>query len=195
MGALDAYCPSGEPCSQSRANCCEVCLAGPDSTAFIDPEKATLPRDNPIKDFLVSAESKFEQFEAEENFVGVLVIVWDDFIYEPLSSLLHPSSGLLTENSFYKDLEGNPFEFKSVGAVVVIRQLHEIVRACHDEQLADGLVHPLQYDIPHGFLPKVLVANGASDATLAQLEEIFLAFPPDPEMGAEYTPKELIWWI
>lgn len=107
-----------------------------------DPEKTTFPRDNPVKDFLISAESKFEQFPMcqENNFFGVLVIVWDDFIYEPLSSLLHPSSGLLTENSFYKDAEGKPVNFPSVGAVVVIRQLHQIVRACRDEQLADGLI-------------------------------------------------------
>lgn len=47
----------------------------------------TLPRDNPVKDFLVSAQEKFQQFEEEPNFLGVLVIVWDDFIYEPISSL------------------------------------------------------------------------------------------------------------
>lgn len=160
-----------------------------------DPEKATLPRDNPVKDFLVSAQSKFEQFKGEENFVGVLVIVWDDFIYEPLSSLLHPGSGLLTENSFYKDSENKPVLFESVGAVVVIRQLHQMVRACRDEPLADGLVSPLQYDIPHGFPPKVIVANGATDAVIGHLLDIFQASPPDQTMGAEYTPKELIWWI
>ena len=137
-----------------------------------DPEKATFPRDNPVKDFLVSAESKFEQFQEEKNFVGVLVIVWDDFIYEPLSSLLHPGSGLLTESSFYKDAEGNSVVFPSVGAVVVIRQLHQIVRACRDEQLADGLESPLQYGIPHGFPPKVLVANGASNQDLGQLSRL-----------------------
>lgn len=160
-----------------------------------DPERTTFPRDNPVKDFLVSAESKFKQFHKEKNFVGVLVIVWDDFIYEPLSSLLHPGSGLLTENSFYTDAEGKPFQFPSVGAVVVIRQLHQIVRACQDEQLADGLGNPLQYSIPHGFPPKVLVANGASNQVLEQLEGIFESVVPDPKMGAEYTPKELVWWL
>ncbi|WP_156167528.1 hypothetical protein [Thioalkalivibrio versutus] len=160
-----------------------------------NPEKVTLPRDNPIKDFLISSESKFEQFQVKKNFVGVLVIVWDDFIYEPLSSLLHPGSGLLTENSFCKDADGKPIVFPSVGAVVLIRQLHQIVRACRDEQLADGLVNPLQYSIPHGFPPKVLVANGVANQDLRQLEEIFEALAPDHKMGAEYTPKELVWWM
>lgn len=160
-----------------------------------DPEKTTFPRDNPVKDFLVSADLKFEQFREEKNFVGVLAIVWDDFIYEPLSSLLHPESGLLTGSSYYKDAEGKPVEFSSVGAVVIIRQLHQIVRACCDEQLADGLESPLQYRIPHGFPPKVLVANAVPTPGLQQLEEIFEAVAPDPKMGAEYTPKELIWWL
>jgi hypothetical protein len=160
-----------------------------------DPEKVTWPRDNPIKDFLVSAQAKFEQFESEDNFISVLVIVWDDFIYEPLSALLYPSSGLLTDNSFFKDEDGNPVVFKSVGAVVVIRQLHQMVRACRNEPLADGLVDPLQYDIGDGFPPKVLARHQASDEEFGKLGDIFLASTPDRGMGSEYTPKELIWWL
>jgi hypothetical protein len=54
----------------------------------------TLPRDNPVKDFLVSADAKFEHFkETDANFIGVLVIIWDDFIYEPISSLISESAG------------------------------------------------------------------------------------------------------
>jgi hypothetical protein len=49
-----------------------------------EPSELTLPRDNPVKDFLMSAESKFAEFKREQpGFVGALVIVWDDFIYEP----------------------------------------------------------------------------------------------------------------
>ena len=49
----------------------------------------TLPRDNVVKDFLVSAESKFRPFRlADPQVRTMLVIVWDDFIYEPLSALL-----------------------------------------------------------------------------------------------------------
>ncbi len=160
-----------------------------------DHKKTTFPRDNPVKDFLVSAESKFKQFHKEKNFSGVLVVVWDDFIYEPLSSLLHPASGLLTENSFYKDADGKSVKFPCVGAVVVVRQLHQIVRACRDEPLGDGLESPLQYETPHGFPPKVLVANGYSNQDREQLEGIFEAVAPDPKMGAEYSPKELVWWL
>ena len=55
-------------------------------------EATTLPRDDPVKDFLVSANAKFEHFKKADapNFVGVLVIVWDDFIWQdqPISPLI-----------------------------------------------------------------------------------------------------------
>jgi hypothetical protein len=39
-------------------------------------EAMTLPRDNPVKDFLRSANTKFAAFKDEvEDFVGILVIV------------------------------------------------------------------------------------------------------------------------
>lgn len=53
----------------------------------------TMPRDNPVKDYLQSAEAKFEPFRRRDpNFFGILVIVWDDFIYEPISALLQEDS-------------------------------------------------------------------------------------------------------
>lgn len=160
-----------------------------------DPNKATLPRDNPVKDFLISAQNKFEQFKGENNFVSALVIVWDDYIYEPLSALLHPNSGLLTEHSFYRDENGTPIKFESVGAVVLIRQLHQFMLACQNEALVDDVSGPLQYDIADGFPPKAILRNRVSDEQFGRLCQIFLASPPDPNMGAEYTPKELIWWL
>jgi len=43
-------------------------------------------------------DAKFAAFRAQDDgFFGLLAIVWDDFIYEPITALLHPSSGLLTE--------------------------------------------------------------------------------------------------
>ena len=70
-------------------------------------KEVTLPRDNPVKDFLLSANLKFESFKKKDNqaFISILVIVWDDFINEPLSALTHPDSGLLTSNSFAKTKE------------------------------------------------------------------------------------------
>jgi len=66
-----------------------------------------LPRDNPIKDFLESSNQKFESYQRyyPEDY-RLLLIVWDDYIYEPISVLLSPFKGLLTPNSFSKDAEG-----------------------------------------------------------------------------------------
>ena len=53
-----------------------------------DGQEVTLPRDNPLKDFLVNAEGKFAPFHRDDpDFYGLLVVVWDDFIYEPISAL------------------------------------------------------------------------------------------------------------
>jgi hypothetical protein len=48
-----------------------------------------LPRDNPVKDFLLSADAKFAAFKAQHlTFTSALVIVWDDFIQEPRTCTL-----------------------------------------------------------------------------------------------------------
>ncbi len=82
----------------------------------------TLPRDNPIKDFLTNTEEKFSDFEQTDG-ANVLVIVWDDYIYEPISILVNDISGLLTENSFHKNSQEEAIEFPSIDAVIIVRQL------------------------------------------------------------------------
>lgn len=66
----------------------------------------TLPRDNAVKDFLLDADKKFGEFKAQHPDTSVLVIVWDDFIYEPITALNHEKCGLLTRNSYLKDGAG-----------------------------------------------------------------------------------------
>ncbi|NJM73101.1 MAG: hypothetical protein HC862_24815 [Scytonema sp. RU_4_4] len=89
----------------------------------------TFPRDNPVKDFLISADKKFAPFKQEnENFSSILVIVWDDYVYEPISSLTHPFCGLFTPNSFAQDAAGEPLQFPSVDGVIIIRHLHQLIR-------------------------------------------------------------------
>ncbi|WP_169703546.1 hypothetical protein [Candidatus Kuenenia stuttgartiensis] len=66
------------------------------------PKRNYLPRDNPLKDFLISAESKFRPFKEENpEFSGVLVVVWELILFtNPFLLLLHEKSGLFTPNSF-----------------------------------------------------------------------------------------------
>jgi len=113
-------------------------------------DNVTLPRDNPVKDFLISADGKFAEFKKHVTpFYSVLVIVWDDFIYEPITSLVAEHSGLLTDNSFAKDEDGNPLQFNNINAVITIRQLHQFRRAAGNQPVIDGMEHALDYGCPN----------------------------------------------
>jgi hypothetical protein len=70
---------------------------------------------------LYSANENFEGFKKyDNNFCGILVIVWDDYIYEPLTSLVSQSSGLFTDASFAKDKNNNILRFNNVDGVVLV---------------------------------------------------------------------------
>lgn len=156
----------------------------------------TLPRDNPVKDFLQSADAKFTSFKDENScFISVLVIVWDDFVYEPLSSLLHEASGLFTPNSFCKDEHGQPRKFAHIDGVIVIRHVHQIMRATRDEAVIDNCRHALDYGDDGVFPFKVFVANPYGKPVPNVLLQGLQARPPSADMGAEYRPKDLVWWI
>ncbi len=75
------------------------------------PPTSVKPRDNPVKDFLVSAEAKFAAYEAHRTgALRLLFIIWDDFCNEPITALLSPGSGLLTPESFHRGQEYIPGE-------------------------------------------------------------------------------------
>jgi hypothetical protein len=81
-------------------------------------------KDLKIQDYLKSAEEKFLDYKSSDTYKDdktLLVILWDDFINEPISTLVNPNSGLLTENSFYKDSK-----FPNVDGVIVLRHLHHL---------------------------------------------------------------------
>jgi hypothetical protein len=159
-------------------------------------ESLTLPRDNPVKDFLRSADKKFAAFKREvDNFVGILVIVWDDHVYEPISSLFHESSGLLTPNSFDKDATGAPIPYTNVDGVFVLRHLHQLARAAGDQPLIDGCAHALDYGKDGEFPFKIFAQNSNAREVPEIIQRCLQGLPAHPEMGAEYTPKDLVWWI
>lgn len=158
-------------------------------------EEMTLPRDNPVKDFLLSADAKFAAFKQKaDKFIGILVIVWDDHVYEPISSLLHESSGLLTPKSFHVDSTGIPVRYVSVDGVFLIRHLHQLVRAAGDQPLIDGCTHALDYGIDGAFPFKVFVQNPNGSDVPEVIQRCLQGMAPQREMGAEYTPKDLVWW-
>lgn len=156
-----------------------------------------LPRDNPIKDFLLSADQKFLEFKKANNaFYSILCIVWDDFIYEPISALLSPNSGIFTPNSFAKDSESKNLLFNNVDCVIVTRHLLPIVRGSRGESLPDQAKHPLDYGRHEEFPFKVIIPNPNSKLTPAdEVIDCFQVLTPGPLLGAEYIPSDIIHWF
>lgn len=156
----------------------------------------TLPRDNPVKDFLVSANEKFAGFkEANDQFIGVLVIVWDDFIYEPLSSLVHERAGLLTKGSFARDQNGDPLGFPNVDSVVLIRHLHQLRRGSADEPFVDSCTHALDYGDAQTFPWKVAIPTPIGRELPQPVVDCFQTRGLGPELGAEYMPTDVVFWL
>jgi hypothetical protein len=162
-----------------------------------DASRVTLPRDYPMRDFLKSADDKFAGFYNDHlGFSGLLVIVWDDHVYEPLSALIAPQSGLLTPNTWARDKSGQPLQYPHVGGVVLIRHLH-VFRAAAAEQhpLPDHKMHAFYYGLEDEFPPKVFIENPfAARPVDSEMLECLQAIPPGPELGAEYVPSDLIIW-
>jgi hypothetical protein len=167
----------------------------------VKSENVTLPRDNPVKDFLISSDAKFAEFKkANPAFYSVLVIVWDDHIFEPISSLTAEFSGLFTSNSFYKDENDKPIVFKNIDAVIIVRHLHQFEYASADRPLYDGKKHILDYGEYDGFPPKVIIPNPYvetywSDAVHDNIKKCFNVYLPDSQMGAEYSEAYYIHWL
>lgn len=158
-----------------------------------DSESIVLPRDNVIKDYLISADDKFSSFKANNpNAVTILVIIWDDFIYEPISALLNDASGLLTDNSFYKDGE-SAHKFNNIDGVLVVRHSHQIVRATRDELPVDGLDNPLDWGDIGEVLPKALIPVNLSGELNGYLCSILRAQDiSELQNLAEYRPQQFV---
>lgn len=156
----------------------------------------TMPRDNPVKDFLIDANKKFAQFKDVQAETSVLVIVWDDFIYEPITVLKHEQCGLLTANSYLKNETGEVVQFAHIDAVVVVRQLTYIYKATRDEPLEER-AHALdfgdEYALPNVFIP-ISDAGLVPDHIRRGLRAVSW---DDPllQRAADYRPKEIVLWV
>lgn len=155
----------------------------------------TLPRDNPMKDFLVGADKKFAGFKAADpNFASVLVVVWDDFVNEPLTALSALGSGLFTPNSFHQ-VEGKPVQYPNVDAVLLIRHQHQIVEGLAGRPLVDDRTHLLDYGNPGDFPPHALVTNPAGKPLPVEFMNALHAVPVEAlSAAAEYNPGEVVIW-
>jgi hypothetical protein len=156
----------------------------------------TLPRDNPIKDFLLDADKKFAQFKAVKPETSILVIVWDDYIYEPITVLKHEQCGLLTPNSYLRDEAGMAVQFKNVDTVVVVRHLTYFYRAAGDLPLVDR-AYALDFGNDHS-LPNVFIAVSDPELVSDQIRQGLRALNwdnPQLQRVADYRSKDIVMWI
>lgn len=157
---------------------------------------ATLPRDNSVKDFLISANEKFEGFKSTNtNFIGVLCIIWDDFFHEPITWLMG-HSGLLTTNSFFRDENDNPVIFPNIDAIILVRHLAYFFEGIRSQNPDDGDRRLFQIGAWEG-LPNVYYLLSSENNELSKLFKILNAFSHDDkrlEKAADYRPQEFINW-
>lgn len=168
------------------------------SNAVGGRDKVLLPRDNPIKDFLISADAKFAPFRsvAPHDFYGVLVIVWDDFVQEPLNALVHPRAGLLTPESFATDSTGQPLPFENVDGVILVRHLHQFVTAAAEQILVDQWPAVFEWGDRTMFPPKPYVPNPRGRPLPDWILDAFEAEDWTALPGAEHSGEsDAIFWI
>jgi hypothetical protein len=158
-------------------------------------ENATLPRDNPVKDFLVSAEEKFADYENyRTESIRILAILWDDFCNEPIAALTSPVSGLLTTESFHRNEQGNAVRYPHIDGIVIIRHQHQLMRSTRCEPLVNGLTSAFQYH-HDGFPPKIFIRGHGGRVPSPELMRALNARPVEECHGAEFHPTEVIMWV
>jgi len=171
---------------------------GPDGAvdAVRRPEdNIVLPRDNTIRDFLRSADEKFAAFKAAEPTIAVLVIVWDDCIYEAISPLVHERVGLLTPNSYSRQGDG-PELFPNVDAVLLLRHLSYFTQAAAEHDLPDRRHHCMHLG-GYGALPNVIVPVPGGHPVPDFVANTFNALSLDHEdlaTLADYHANDLVMW-
>lgn len=156
----------------------------------------TLPRDNPVLDFLKDAERKFAAFRTDPDTAALLVIVWDDYIYEPISALVNPCSGLLTAQSFAREPDGTARIYPNIDGIVVLRHLNYFVQGSREEPLGDR-ANALDFG-GSAALPNVHFAP-SSGRSIPQflLNALRARAHDDPELlrFAEYNVQDIVFWV
>jgi hypothetical protein len=102
---------------------------------------------------------------------------------------------LFTPNSFFRNDSGQAVVFPNVDGAIVIRHVHQIMRATQDRPFVDECRHALDYGEQTVFPWKVFIANPRGKAVPELVLRCLQALPPSADMGAEYSPSDLIWWV
>jgi len=157
-------------------------------------DKVTYPRDNPVKDFLIHSDKKFAGFRAADpDFRSILVIVWDDYVNEPLAALSAPGSGLLTPNSFHRQ-DGQPVTYPNIDSILLVRHQHQLVRGLAGRPLIDGRRDLLDYGRRHEYPFHAVINNPAGRTIPSEFLRPLHSWPVEALEGPEYSPGELVMW-
>lgn len=161
---------------------------------IMDKDNTTFPRDNPIKDFLESAQSKFEAYVSEyPDDYRLLFIMWDNHMYEPISSLLHPYQGLLTEGSFNKDNNNNAIRYPLIDGIVIVSHLHNFTTALLEEPFIDEIIHAFQYK--RGYPLHAFIQNPHGRPVPREFIEVFECIPEEHfHIFADYSITDFVNW-
>jgi hypothetical protein len=155
----------------------------------------TSPRDNPMKDFLVDANEKFQGFKAAPEDRAYLVVVWDGQFPEPISALLNPLSGLFTPQSFAKDEQGGPLAFPEVDGVLLVSRLGVFINVLEGKPRPDGpnMMRPLLSDS----LPTASALAPSGNPLPDWLAEALRIVPAgDPNVpAADLQPLDFVFWL
>lgn len=155
-------------------------------------EGTTLPRDNVLKDFLTSAERKFANF-SEKPRTGLLVVLWDGYIFEITSALSHAHAGLLTENSWHKR-EGVRVAFDAVEGVIILNHL-EVIKVSAQEIWQARQEDPFRIEAA-GQPPNVWCPNLGRGPLAPDIAQLFNARPlEEVAVAADYAPSDYVMWI
>lgn len=157
----------------------------------------TLPVDNKIKSFLTSANEKFEGFKVgSENFVSILFILWDDFMYEPISALITKPHGLFLEDTFAVE-NGSPMRYENVDYVFIDRPLSNFREDTACRCLLDNKQNCFDYGKHDEFPFKVYFRNPYSkgETISSQIKECFQLKEYSTSLGAEYCPTDFVFWL
>lgn len=158
--------------------------------------EVALPRDNPVLDFLRDANRKFEGFRDEGVTSTLLVIVWDDFVYEPISTLINEASGLLTEQSFARNENGEAERFENIDKVIVLRHLNYFIAGSREEPLIDR-VNAMDFGAGNA-LPNVHFDAHGNQHISDDIVRRFRALRYDDQRirnFADYRPQDIVFWI
>ncbi len=69
------------------------------------------------------------------------------------------------------------------------------MRASRDESLIDNCNGPFDYGVDGEFPQKALVMNPISQGIPDEVVKALQAYTPTHELGTEYTPKDIVWWL